>query len=213
MRSFRGQQQGILKPHRKIVQRTLESLLSSGFKNNPCLKICENKLQKSLWRRLLFGRRFSIPVASEPRSFNFVRILCRDRHNFCLVNLWRAVDKASINQEREIMKKFVSVCLGTTLLLAGIQAVEADDASTKDQIAAIDKQLMPIRKKAMEEADVKAAADQARAAHEKFNATVEAAMERLDPKAKELLAQRKKLLDDAAAAKKAAAKPAAPKAK
>ena len=111
------------------------------------------------------------------------------------------------------MKKFVSVCLGTTLLLAGIQAVEADDASTKDQIAAIDKQLMPIRKKAMEEADVKAAADQARAAHEKFNATVEAAMERLDPKAKELLAQRKKLLDDAAAAKKAAAKPAAPKAK
>jgi septal ring factor EnvC (AmiA/AmiB activator) len=104
------------------------------------------------------------------------------------------------------MKLITSLCLGTALLLTAPAANWAGE--TKEEIAAIDKQLAPIRKKAMADPEVKAAQEQLKAAQEKYNAAIEAAMKRTDPKAEGLLAERKKLSDEIAAAKKAAAKPA-----
>ncbi len=96
------------------------------------------------------------------------------------------------------MKLITSVCLGSALLFTSIQWTKADEASIKQQITEIDKQWAPIRRKALADPEVKAA-------QEKLNAAMEAAIAKADPKGKELLDQRKKLVEELAAERKAAA--------
>ena len=102
----------------------------------------------------------------------------------------------------------IVIGLAAVVLLWGSPQLQADDEKAmKDQIVAIDKELAPIRKKATADPEVKAAADALKAAQERHASTLEAAMIRADPKAKELLDQKKKLLEELAAARKAAKQP------
>jgi C4-type Zn-finger protein len=101
------------------------------------------------------------------------------------------------------MKHITACCLAAALLFGGVAAVQADEADLKQQVAAIDKELAPMKKKATADPDVKAAQEAVKAAQAKYNDAVEAAMIRADPKAKELLDKRKALSDQMAAARKA----------
>src|SRR5207249_4209218 len=95
--------------------------------------------------------------------------------------------------------------LTAAVLFGATVSARADEKELRDKMAGIEKELMSIRKKASEDADVKAAGDALKAAQQKYNETLDAAMIKADPKAKELLDEKKKVQDEMAALKKAEA--------
>lgn len=111
------------------------------------------------------------------------------------------------------MKWMLAAGLTAAVLFGATLTVRADEAKTKelsDKIAAIVKDLSPLRSKAQANPEVKAAHEATVAAHEvamaaqaKEYAALEAAMIALDPKAKDLIEERKKLQAELEAAKKA----------
>jgi len=101
------------------------------------------------------------------------------------------------------LKHIVAVALTAVVLASVTVSVRADEAALKEKIAAIDKELAPLKRKAAADPDVKAAQEAAKAAQAKVTQATDAAMIKADPKAKELIEQRAKLMDEAAALRKA----------
>jgi hypothetical protein len=100
------------------------------------------------------------------------------------------------------------LCVVTLAVVAAVGApltvsAESKEADLKAKIAAIDKELAPIKKKASADPEVKAAQEEAKAAQAKANQLLEAAMIKADPKAKDLLEHRAKLMEESAALRKA----------
>ncbi|MCG3147486.1 MAG: hypothetical protein PCFJNLEI_00926 [Verrucomicrobiae bacterium] len=101
------------------------------------------------------------------------------------------------------LKHIVAAGLTAIVMNSMTLSVRADEATLKDKIAAIDKELAPLKRKAAADPDVKAAQEAAKAAQAKVAQATEAAMIKADPKAKDLLEQRAKLMEEAAALRKA----------
>jgi len=91
------------------------------------------------------------------------------------------------------VKSVLAVAL-TVVMLAGVSVSgRADEAELKGKITSIDKELSPYARKVHEDADVKAAAEELKAAQAKLTHALEAALIKAYPPAKELLEQRAKL--------------------
>jgi len=101
----------------------------------------------------------------------------------------------------------------TVVVLAGVSvSVRADEAELRGKITAIDKDLSPYARQVHDDADVKTAADELKAAQAKLTHALEAAVIKAYPPAKELLEQRAKLQQELTSirmAERQAMKPAA----
>ena len=101
------------------------------------------------------------------------------------------------------VKSILAVAL-TVVVLAGLTGTgRADEAELKGKIVAIDKELAPYGRQVHEDADVKAAAEELKAAQAKMTHSLEAALIKAYPQAKELLEQRAKLQQELVTLRKA----------
>lgn len=92
-------------------------------------------------------------------------------------------------------KLLLTSCLSAVAQVC-VSGAEADPIPIKEQIAAIDRQLLPIQVKAVIQPHVKAEWEKRKAAYDKFQALLEAEIIKDDPKAKDLLDEKKRLIDE-----------------
>jgi cell division GTPase FtsZ len=102
-----------------------------------------------------------------------------------------------------MLKKLIPIAASITIGLAALGALMTEGPSLKDQILAIDKELTVMRRATRSDPEVKAARAELQVALDKLNATVDAVMVRTNPKGKELIEKRKKLLEQYKAQQKA----------
>ena len=102
-----------------------------------------------------------------------------------------------------MLKKIISITASITIGLMALGATASGEPLLKDQILAIDKELTVLRKAAQFTPEVKAARAELQIALDKLNTTVDAVMVRSNPKGKELIEKRKKLLEQYTAQQKA----------
>jgi len=103
-----------------------------------------------------------------------------------------------------MLNKFIAITVSVAIGMAAFGVMATGEPSLKDQILAIDKSLLVMRKATQSDPEVKAARVALQVALDKLNATVDAVMVRTNPKGKELLAKQKKLLEQYQAQPKAA---------
>lgn len=96
-----------------------------------------------------------------------------------------------------MQKKLIAMIASLLVGLATLTA--AGEPALKDQILTLDKELMGMRKATQSDPAVQAARAELQVALDKLNATVDTVMIRTNPKAKELLAKRKKLVEQSQA--------------
>ena len=94
-----------------------------------------------------------------------------------------------------MLNKFIAITAAITIGLAGLGALEAGEPSLKDQIIAIDKELLGLRQTTLSDPEVKAAQAELQAAMAKLKATEDAVLVRTNPKGKELVEKFRKLLE------------------
>lgn len=94
-----------------------------------------------------------------------------------------------------MLKKHIAIAGVIIIGLAAFPAPGAAEPPLKDQILALDKDLNVMRKATQSDPEVKAARAELQVALDKLNATVDAVMVRTNPKGKELLEKRKKLVE------------------
>ena len=108
------------------------------------------------------------------------------------------------------LKSVMAATLAAVVLVGATVSVRAEEKDLKEKLAAVEKELMPIKTKAATDPEVKAAQEAVKSAQEtvktaqaKLQQATEAAMIKVDPKAKDLLEQRTKLQAEAAAVRRA----------
>lgn len=102
-----------------------------------------------------------------------------------------------------MLKKLILIAASITIGLAGLGAAATGEPSLKDQILAIDEELLELRKTTLTDPAVKAAQAELRAAMAKLKATEDAVLVRTNPKGKELVEKLRKLLEQYKAQEKA----------
>ncbi len=102
-----------------------------------------------------------------------------------------------------MVRRIIPLAAGIALGLATLNAAPAAEPSLKERILAVDKELAVMRKNAQSDPEVKTARAQLQVALDKLNATVDAVVVRNNPKGKELLDRRKKLIEEYRAQQKA----------
>src|SRR5256885_1065974 len=101
------------------------------------------------------------------------------------------------------MKSVFAAALTAVVLVGATVAVRADEKEVREKLLTVERELAPLRQKAMADAEVKVAKEAMKTAAEKVEQALQAAMIKSDPKAKDLLEQRTKLQEEIAALHKA----------
>ena len=110
-----------------------------------------------------------------------------------------------------MLNKFIAITVCILFGCAGWGVLGAGEPSLKDQIIAIDKELLGLRQTTLSDPEVKAAQAELQAAMAKLKATEDAVLVRTNPKAKELVEKFRKLLEQYKAQQKTASSTATPK--
>ena len=110
-----------------------------------------------------------------------------------------------------MLNKFIAITASITIGLAGLGALAAGEPSLKDQIIAIDKELLGLRQTTLSDPEVKAAHAELQTALAKLKAAEDNVLVRTNPKGKELVEKFRKLLEQYKAQQKAEAAKESPK--
>ena len=110
-----------------------------------------------------------------------------------------------------MLKTFISITAGITIGLAALGATAPGEPALKDQLLALDKELLEMRKSTVTAPEVKAAQAELQTALAKLKAAEDNVLVRTNPKGKELVEKFRKLLEQYKAQQKAEAAKESPK--